>query len=139
MADFQVRPTVTDAARLAISSMIDTGEPALQISHFALGTGGYSPNNPAVALAPDPAATALINEIYRSNNVRREYLDQFNRVYVGKSLAGEAIGALGEVGLFATYLTGPLAGQLFLFALANFPMKSKTPSDVFVFKMPVII
>jgi hypothetical protein len=119
--------------------MIDTGEPAIQISSFAVGTGGYSPSNPSVALSPDPAATALINEIFRSRNVAREYLNLVTRVYVGVCNPGEAIGSLGEVGVFATYLTGPLAGTEFLFGLANMPMKSKTSSDLFTFRMPVVI
>jgi hypothetical protein len=139
MSDFQTRPVITQQARAAISSMLSTGTPTIQISHFAVGTGGYSSANPAVALAPSDSATGLVNEIFRSNNVLRENISPTQKIYVGQLSPNEGIGALGEVGIFATYLTGDLAGQIFLFAVANFPMKSKTQDDTLKFRMPVIL
>ena len=139
MSDFQTRPVITDAARAAISNMLANGTPTIQISHFAVGTGGYSPTNPSVALPPSSSQTGLQNEIFRSNNVTRENISATQRVYVGQLGPSDGIGALGEVGIFATYLTGDLAGQVFLFAVANFPMKSKTQDDTLKFRMPVIL
>ena len=139
MADFQTRPIVTNAARAAISSMINTGSPAIQISAFSVGTGGYSPVNPSVAQPPSSSATALQNEIFRSQSVSRVNVDQFTLAYVCQLNPGDAIGALGEVGLWATYLTGSLQGQVFLFAYANFPMKSCTADDEMIFKLPIVI
>lgn len=139
MADFQSFPVITDAGRLALSSLIDAGTPLFQITHFAVGTGGYSPTNPFVAIPPDPASTSLQNEIFRTNNVARENLDMYTRVYVGKLAPGQATGILGEYGLYATYLTGPNKGSLFLFALTHSPAKSKTPDDSFEYRLPVMV
>ena len=139
MADFQVRPVLTDLARTNLGSMLDVGYPAFQITDFSVGLGGYSPANPTVAFPPDPSATGLINEIFRSVNVSREALDQFSKVFVGNLDQSEGVGELGEVGLFATYLSGPLAGQKFLFGKANFPMKVKTAQDKIRFLMVVLL
>ena len=67
MSDFQTRPVITDAARAAISNMLANGSPTIQISHFAVGTGGYSPSNPSVALSPSSSQTGLQNEILETN------------------------------------------------------------------------
>lgn len=139
MSDFSTKVVITDAGRTAVASMIDTGTPAIQISHFAVGTGGYLPTNPMVALAPDPTATGLINEIFRTNNVARQQLSPSIRTYIGELQPGDVVGAIGEAGLFATYLTGPSAGQVFLFALAHFPVKSFTPEDGYTFSLVVPI
>lgn len=142
MADFQNKVVITNEGRAAITKMLDTGTPAIQISHFAVGTGGYMPSNPTVVIPPDAAATSLINEIYRSNNVARESISNSIRVYVGKLNPGDAVGAIGEFGLFATYLTGPSAGtpnNVFLFALMHTPMKALTPEDSYIFRLPIIL
>ena len=139
MSDFQVRPVLTDFARINLGSMLDVGYPAFQITEFAVGSGGYSPTNPTVALSPEPSASGLVNEIARSTNVLRENLDQFSKVFIGNLAQAEGVGELGEVGLFATYLSGPLAGQKFLFGIANFPMKVKTAQDKIRFLMVVLL
>jgi hypothetical protein len=139
LSDFSTKVVITDAGRAAIASMIDTGVPALQISQFAVGTGGYLPTNPTVALAPDPTSTGLINEIFRTNNVGRQILSPSIRAYIGELQPGDVVGAIGESGLFATYLTGPNAGEVFLFALAHHPIKSITPEDGYTFSLVVPI
>jgi hypothetical protein len=138
MADFQIRPVITDIARTNLGSMLDLGYPAFQVTDFAVGIGGYSPQNPTIALPPDPS-TDLINEIFRSSNVARENLDQFSKVYIGTLQQAEGVGELGEVALIATYLSGPLQGQKFTLGKANFPMKVKTTQDIFRFLMVVLL
>lgn len=142
MADFQNKVVITNEGRAAIANMLDTGTPSIQISHFAIGTGGYMPSNPTVVIPPNAAATTLINEIYRSNNVGRESISNSIRTYVGKITPGDAVGAIGEFGLFATYLTGDKANtseNVFLFAIMHTPMKSLTPEDSYTFRIPVIL
>lgn len=139
MADFQNKIVITNAGRAAIGSMLDTGTPAIQISAFSVGTGGYLSANPTVVIPPDPSANTLINEIFRSSNVGRETLSNTTRVYIGILNPGDAVGAIGEFGLWATYLSGPNASTTFLFAVMHTPIKSMTPEDSYVFRIPVIL
>lgn len=139
MADFQVLATLTDTGRLAIRNVIDQGTPTFAITHAAVGTGGYSATNPFSATTPNPAAVTLENEIFRTSQVIREDRDLFTRVYVCPLGQGEAIGALGEAGLFATYMSGANAGQVFLFAIVHFGARSKTSSDVLKIRIPILI
>ena len=138
MSDFQNLPIITDVGRIALRNVIDSGTPKFAITHFAVGTGGYSATNVFSATSPDPGSVALENEIFRSANVLRVDRDAFTRVYVCTINRGEAIGALGELGLFATYLEGPNAGELFLFALIHFSAKSKTADDKLKIGIPVL-
>jgi hypothetical protein len=138
MADFQILPTITDTGRLALRNLIDSGGPSFTITHAAVGTGGYSPSNPFSATPPDPAAVSLENEIFRTAQVLREDKDAFTRVYVCALGQGEAIGALGEAGLFATWTSGADAGNLFLFALVHFGARSKTANESIKIKMPIL-
>jgi hypothetical protein len=139
MADFQVKPVLTDQARLNLGSMLRIGYPAFQITHFGVGTGGYSASNPTVALSPNPSSSQLQHEIFRSPNVTNENADEFSIVFVGQLGKSEGVGPLGEVGLYGTYLSGPAAGQVFLFAMANFPLQSKTPQESKKFRMVVLL
>lgn len=137
MSDFEIKPVLTDQARLNLGSMLRSGTPAFQITHFSVGTGGYA-QNPTVALSPSPSATQLHAEIFRSPNVTNENADQFSLVFVGQLGKSDGVGPLGEVGLWATYLSGTTRGQ-FLFALANFPIQSKTSQESKRFRMVVLL
>lgn len=142
MADFQNKVVITNAGTAAISSLLSSGSPAIQISGFSVGTGGYLSSNPTVVVPPDPSATALINEIFHSSSVGQQSLSASTTVYSGTLNPGDAVGAIGEFGLWATYLTGSnaiLPGNQFLFAIMHTPMKSITAEDSYIFQLPIII
>ena len=128
---------MTDEARTAYVSMLTTGEPAFQIVEFAVGQGGYDPSDPRTALPPDPTATELEDEIFRDTYDEIEWRNQYCPVFVCKVEPGEVTGVIGEIGLFATYLSGPNVGQKFMFAVGHMPMTPRTPEDLNVFRVPV--
>jgi hypothetical protein len=139
MADFEEKIVITNVAKATLSSIIASGSPTFQISAFSVGTGGYLPRNPFIAVPPDPNATGLTNEIFRSQNVPTENIGNSTKVYVCAIQPGDAVGALGELGLWATYLSGPNAGQVFLFAIQNFPVISITGNGSYTWRMVVPI
>lgn len=148
MTDFNFNYVVTDEAAAAISSMLQHGYPAIQITKFAVGTGGFSPANPTVALMPSAAAAGLANEIFRSSNITRTVLDPRKTLYTGNLMPNEGVGALGEAGFFAMYsgfpdislgVPDPRNGTEFLFAVLNFGMITKSSRIPLKVKLPVVI
>lgn len=134
---YEVIAELTNEARSAFVSMLTTGVPAIEIVEFAVGGGGYDPSDPRTAIPPDPTATELIDEIFRDTPDSIEWRSAFCPVFVCRLEQGEAIGSLGELGLFAVYLSGPNTGEKFLFGIGHMPMTPRTPEDVNVFRVPV--
>ena len=147
MADFNFNYVVTDEAVAAISTMLETGSPAIQIAGFAVGTGGYSPDNPTVALMPQSDATGLVSEIFRKMEITTENAGGSKKIYIGSLLPSEGVGALGEAGFFARYIypetspgvPDPRTGTIFLFAVMNFGMITKSSRIPLKIKLPVVI
>lgn len=133
MASFNLVVMTMNAGREAIAQQLVDGEPAIQIVGFSVGEGGYDPGDPATAIAIDPSDSLLVSQIFPVSGYEpydaTEWVNAFTPVIVCKLENSEGIGSLGEIGIWAQYVTGPSAGSDFLYAKAHFPLKVKTPYD----------
>jgi hypothetical protein len=125
---------LTDAADAAVTGWItrSTTEGIIYVvRQFAIGTGGYNAADPTAVVAVNPAATSLINEVWRGPVGHIEYdtssspwtVDYWCRV------PRDAVrGGIGEVALIGEVLWSPIAGEIgteFLFAVAHHPCQTR--------------
>lgn len=131
---FQPLATLTSQARVYRAQELTVGIGSVVIHNFSVGTGGYDPLDNTTALAPDPNDAALINQIFVGEFAGIEWLNAFTPVFVCTLLGSEAIGLLGEVGLWAEVLTGPDTGLIYLHAILHIPAYPKISGDTKTFK-----
>lgn len=99
------------------------------VSHVAYGSHGFDPLNPATPLALNPAATALVSEVFRKpvppgNTVVNMMYTPRGRETTYTTVSGlEFSNVVGEAGLIATVTdagsTGLAAGYEFLIVQAH--------------------
>jgi hypothetical protein len=123
------------------------GELSFELSSFQVGRGGYQTANPVKVEVLDASVTALTDPVGNKRSfVTIEQPVGLNvaapvcRLDVGDT---DADYGLGELGIYATYLahdiTPSLIGTDFLFALAHFPLISKTPGHVLVWRVMIAL
>lgn len=136
----EITVVTTDGSSLIARQTI--GDLAFVPVTFAIGEGGYDPYTPQLAIAPDPTATALENEMYRSpiENFQAPTNSSLSTACRIPPNAGLHI-AMGELGIFVQLTvvnnSAPLAGRSatlhvgdqFLFAISHFPMRCLTPAQ----------
>jgi hypothetical protein len=136
---------LTNAGRAELSRSI-LGEVSLHVSAWQIGRGGYLDTNPVKVDSINPASTTLIDPIPNVAN-RRSFLAIEQPV--GPNVVApicrlnpgdtDAEFGLGELGIFATYdrdiITPANVGTDFLFAVAHFPLVSKTPSHTLIWRV----
>ena len=141
-----VTARITDAGRAALSSLI-LGEVAFELSSFRVGRGGYVSINPVKVDPVDATLAALLDPVGSSksfvtieNPVGPNVVAPVCRLGLTDTDVGYG---LGELGIYATYLvndTSPdLIGDEFLFAVAHFPLISKTPSHTLVWRVLIAL
>lgn len=137
---------LTNEGRDALANMI-LGELAFELADFQVGRGGYLTVNPVKTEAIDPALTALLDPV----GTHRDFVTIEQPV--GPNVAAPVcrLGTgdvdveygLGELGVFARYLQHDLQpaliGTLFLFAVAHFPIVSKTASHTLVWRVLITL
>lgn len=110
---------------------------------FEVGSGGYDPVNPNAPTMPDPSRQTLENAVWS-----RVPVDRVERPSVGSACflcrleVGECALPIGEIGIFATVTdsgTHPTVqvGDTFLLAVAHFPARYKSYSEVSGFRVVV--
>jgi hypothetical protein len=123
------------------------GELSFELANFQVGRGGYVASNPVKADPIDPALTALLDPV----GAIKDFVTIEQPV--GPNVAAPVCRlsttdtdveyGLGELGVYARYLfhdTIPaLVGTTFLFAVAHFPLISKTPSHTFVWRVMIAL
>lgn len=135
MAAFEPKTQLTTQARIARAMMLVTGEPSYKVVEFSVGSGGFDPLDNSAALAVDPGAEQLESESFRDAVDDVEWINSFTPVFVCVLEQGEAVGQLGELGIWAQYLTGDRAGEKFLAAIVHFPLYNRTTTDHKVFRV----
>ena len=119
------------------------------VDHFVVTDAGHVPAQPTESIAPDPSATectaAVSGNIFGPVPVSSTaLLTPFCPVFVCNLNTGDANFGISSLCLIATItssqtLNDPEVGQTFLFATANFPLKSKTSADKFLFSVSVAL
>ena len=130
MADFVV--TITNKGRQLEAQQLLYGY-GFKISHFVLGSGGHG--DPLVPLSLDLNALTLPQQFFGPKLIDVATMisttcPQFTCI----AQAGEAVGGISNLGLLATIIsvpagsptTAPAVHSQFLYAMTNFPLRTKT-------------
>lgn len=132
---FDMKATLTEKARRYRALCTVTGEYAWKIEQFSVGSQGFDPLDTTAALAPDPTASTLLNEVFRDVPDGVEWLTQFTPVFLCAVEQNEAVGQIGELGLWARVVNGPDGGELFLAGIVHIPVWNKTATDKRTFRI----
>jgi hypothetical protein len=133
-----VKAAITDRGRAAFADLTVNGT-AFAVVDFKVGSGGHDPGNPIVALTPDTSLGELPQVTFGPEPVDEAGLsDLFTPTFLCILQQNEAVGELSNLGLFATYTTGPNIGDSFLFAIGNFPLRVKVDTEVVEFLVSVL-
>lgn len=141
---------LTDGGRNAVARSILPGEGyTFTLSGFQVGRAGYQQINPVKVEAVTPSDTALTDPVFPVSGIQPfvsiETIIAPNVVAPVCRIDPSDLDAnygLGELGIFATVLTSNTpseVGQDFLFALAHFPLLSKTPSHTLVWRVIIAL
>jgi hypothetical protein len=113
------------------------------VKEFAVGTGGYNVGDPETVVAVNPAAVALINQVYRGTVGHIEYdatgtpwtVDYWCRV------PQEAVeGGIGEIALIGEVIWSPNPADIgteFLFAVAHHPIQTRHDDTASFYKLRI--
>jgi len=144
---YEIICVVTNTAKTRFAQMLETGK-SFVVGEFSVGSGGHDPLNPHVALTPDPSAVACVSVVFPAAGPPYESIDAiaFITDYCPEFSCivnpGEATGYVSNICLWAEIVyngTDPIdeIGTRFLFAIGNMPLKIKTASDTFTFRIAV--
>lgn len=135
--------TLSDICRQRYAQQLMNGYGFI-VESFAVGSGGHDPANPTNALAPDPTLTSLPLQSFGPKALyKKELISLFSPRFTGVLEASEAIGPLSNVALYARMIytplptdpftnnpADPLYNTTFLFALGNYPLRTKTSGEI---------
>jgi len=141
----EVLALVTNEGKSRIAEMLAIGK-SFKVDTFRLGDGGFDPNDPTIALTPDPNAT----DVYGTpGGVLTKDIDSVTfqtptcPVFVCIAEKGEGTGPIGSLALMGTIVYSPIPGDpeiglKFVFAISTRPMVIKTTADRFVFNVGIL-
>jgi hypothetical protein len=154
MPTIEALALVTNQGKARIAEMLATGK-SFVVDTFVVGANGHDPGDPTLALTPDPTRTGCYcgpfgtpaEAITTAGGCT--FVDSIDSVsfaslscpvFEAIVLPGEATGAVSSLCLLGTVVFSPTAGDpevgtKFLFAIANFPLKFKIPSDNFTYEV----
>lgn len=140
---------LTTKARAELARMI-MGEVSFRLTAYQVGRGGYQQSNPVKVELIDTTLQALIDPVPDAAD-RRDFvtieqpIDDSVVAPICRLDPGETDVefGLGELGIFATYLrddvTPSNVNTDFLFAVAHFPLISKTPTHTIVWRAVIAL
>ena len=149
MATIEALALITNQGKARIAEMLATGK-SFVVDTFVIGANGHDSVDPTLAITPDPGRTgcycgteaitvadgcALVDTIDAVS-----FASASCPVFTPSVEPGEATGAVSSVCLLGTVVYSPTPGDpeiglKFLFAIANFPVKYKTPVDRFLYEI----
>ena len=137
-----VKAAITDRGRAAFANLTVNGT-GFAVTAFKVGKGGHDVGNPIIALTPDTSLSDLPGVTFGPEPVDEASLpDLFTPTFLCVLQQNEAVGELSSIGLFATYPSDAndpdLADTSFLFAIGNFPLRTKVDTEVVEFVVSVI-
>lgn len=133
---FEYKATLTNLARQLRATQSVTGEPAWKIIGFSVGVGGFDPLDTTVALAPPVGAEEVESQIFGIEKYDAvEWLNIYTPVFVCRLEQTEAVGQLGNLGLWAEITSGPDTGTQFLAVLVHYPAYNKTSAESKTFRI----
>lgn len=156
MPTIEALALVTNQGKARIAEMLATGK-SFVVDSFVIGANGHDAVDPTLALTPDPTRTGCycgpigspLESISTAGGC--SFADMIDGVSFASATCpvftcsvenGEATGAVSSLCLLGTVVYSPTPGDpevgtQFLFAIANFPLKFKTPTERFVYDVYV--
>jgi hypothetical protein len=133
---------LTDLGRINLARAA-LGELSFTADSFAVGRGGYSMVNPVKITPLQPGLTALEDHYFPTSPGTKpienlEFPTPKTLVANCRLARDDAQAGLGEIGLYCkiVYSTVPSEiGTLFLFAIAHYPLWTKTNKQVVVYRV----
>jgi len=111
MAILSVEAILTNSARARIAKMLETGK-SYKITHFLLGDEGHDPEDPTIALTPNPAAQTCMGNVFGPKAVAGvTYANASCPVWQCTITAGEYVGPVSALCLVATIVYSPDVGD----------------------------
>lgn len=142
---------VTNNGKARMAEMLATGK-SFVVDKFVIGDAGHDPLDPTIAITPDPSRDGCYCTVpsitVAGGCVFEDTIDSvsltsaFCPVFTCILNPGEATGIVSSVCLIGTviYSPDPLdpdLGTEFAFAIANFPIRVKTPPDTYEFEIGI--
>lgn len=145
-----VAATLTDEGRAAVArSVLPAENFTFVLSGFKVGRAGYVDANPVKTEAVNAADTDLADPVFPASGLAPfETIETIIAPNVVAPVCRLSVGdtnadyGLGELGIFATILQSATPGEIgtdFLFALAHFPLISKTPNHTLVWRVVITL
>lgn len=142
MAAFEVVALVTNQARQREAISLKTGK-SFKITHFKLGDEGHDPDDPTIALAPDPSSTTCLGDVFGPKAITDvEFVSTSCPVAICDLLESEAVAPLSAVCLIATIVYSPDVGDpevgtTFQYAVGTFPLRVKTDLETATIRVAI--
>lgn len=139
---FETKALITDNARQRIAEGWATGK-SFAVVGFSLGSAGHDPFDPRTALAPDPSLMDCPSVAFGPKAIASfSYANDTCPVFECRLEFGEAVVEYSSLCLIAQILYSPVPGDpevdtTFLFAVVNFPLRSKTDLEELVINVGV--
>ena len=133
--------TLTNQGRNALARAT-IGDISVKIKGFAVGREGYVMGNPVHITALDPSQPALVDQFFPL--IGRKNIETFERPYPTtlvvncKIKPDEFVSALGELGVWVVVVNSSIPAEIgteFLFAIAHFPIITKTYRQALLFRL----
>jgi len=143
MADFVVSLTRKGREMEAQQLLYGYG---FRMDYFVLGSGGHDLGNPTLALPLDIDVPGLPGQFFGPEPIDvQELVTPTCPRFTCIVQAGEAVGGISNLGLYASILsvpagsppTAPFVGSTFLYAITNFPLRYKVSASMETFTVSI--
>lgn len=139
---FEIKALITDEGSRRTAEAWATGKNFI-ITGFALGNGGHDPLDTSLALSPEPSLVEVPSLVFGPKALAAfTFASDTCPVFECFLDYSEAVALFSSVCLIGQVLSSPLpndpeVGSTFLFAVANFPQRSKTDTEKLTIKVGV--
>ncbi len=139
---FEVKALLTDEARRRQAEQAPTSKSFLVVG-FSIGSAGVDPSDTTTALAPDPAQVECDSVIFGPKATSGfTYANDFCPVWECLVDFGEGVAEFSSICLIAQIVYSPIPNDpelntTFLYAVANFPQRSKLDTEQLTLRVGV--
>ena len=118
---------ITDVARSKFADMVKTGN-SFSVDSYITGSGGHDPEDATIALTPDPTIIDISNKTSDKKTIPANNIVLISPICVQYQVALDLLDSVGPLSCIGLYATDKY-GEVFLFAVANFPLIVKTDAE----------